>query len=62
MADQRNINPPHRTNNDGSFDSICTSCFATIANTRTESELAAHETNHVCDHSFLADRGVLTVH
>jgi hypothetical protein len=60
MADQRNTIPPHRTNYDGSFDSICPICFATIANSRIESELTACEKSHTCDQSFLADRGVLT--
>ena len=61
MADQRNSSHPHRTNFDGSFDSICPTCFATIANTLNESELADHEINHICNPSFLADRGVLTI-
>jgi hypothetical protein len=62
MAGQRNTTPPHRTRYDGSFDSICLTCFATIANSRVESDLTAYETNHTCDPSFLADRGVLTIH
>ena len=39
---------PHRRNPDGSFDSICPDCFATIAKTQIEAELAPHERNHVC--------------
>jgi hypothetical protein len=59
MADQRNTNHPHRANYDGSFDSICLLCFATIANSRIEAELTTPEMNHTCDRSFLADRGVV---
>jgi hypothetical protein len=39
---------PHRRNPDGSFDSICPDCFATIAKTQSEAELARHERNHLC--------------
>ena len=47
---------PHRLNRDGSFDSICLKCFATIANTITETELKARENIHTCDHAMLCDR------
>jgi hypothetical protein len=47
---------PHRLNRDGSFDSICLKCFATIANTPTERELKAREKVHTCDHTMLCDR------
>jgi hypothetical protein len=40
---------PHRRNADGSHDSICTACLATIASVRDESELADHELAHVCN-------------
>jgi hypothetical protein len=40
---------PHRQNRDGSFDSICTICFATVATVIGESELARHEEAHICD-------------
>ena len=46
----------HRLNRDGSFDSICLKCFATVANTRTETELTAHDKIHICDHAILCDR------
>jgi hypothetical protein len=50
---------PHRKKRDGTFDSFCLTCFATIANAKTEDELVEHDQNHVCDPSFLADRGHL---
>jgi len=39
---------PHRRNRDGSFDSICLHCFATIATANTERELVAYESKHIC--------------
>jgi hypothetical protein len=42
---------PHRRNRDGSFDSICLTCFATLATARTEPELLEHERNHNCKFS-----------
>jgi hypothetical protein len=47
---------PHRHNRDGSFDSLCLKCFATVANTPTEGELKAHDKIHACDHAMLCDR------
>ena len=38
-----------RRNRDSSIDSICTSCFQTIASAACEEELAIHEKNHTCD-------------
>jgi len=40
---------PHRHNSDGSHDSICTTCFATVASVQDEKLLSAHEAAHVCD-------------
>jgi len=40
---------PHRHNADETHDSICTSCFVTVATVMNESELAGHEIAHVCD-------------
>jgi hypothetical protein len=40
---------PHRRNNDGSYDSICTECFVTIATAKDESQLAGAEGTHVCN-------------
>lgn len=39
----------HRPNNDGSYDSICTSCFATVASVRDEAELTQLEHGHICN-------------
>ena len=39
----------HRPNQDGSHDSICAACFATVASVRDEAELAQHELTHVCN-------------
>jgi hypothetical protein len=47
---------PHRRNRDGSFDSICLNCFATLATARTEPELFEHDRNHVCRYSTLSQR------
>ena len=47
---------PHRRNRDGSFDSICLNCFATLATARTEAELLAHDRMHVCKYSTLSQR------
>jgi hypothetical protein len=47
---------PHRLNRDRSFDSICPVCFATIANEKSEINLAAFDRNHVCDPAVLAGR------
>jgi hypothetical protein len=44
------VRPPfqHRDNEDGSFDSICTRCFLTVAGADEEDQLASHEAIHVC--------------
>jgi hypothetical protein len=44
----------HRRNDDGSFDSICKTCFATVARSSDEVALAGPERNHSCDLSVLA--------
>jgi hypothetical protein len=43
--------PPfaRRRNKDSSIDSICTSCFQTIASLPCEDDLAAQEQKHSCD-------------
>jgi hypothetical protein len=48
---------PHRRNRDGSFDSICTTCFATIGHVESESELTDTDQNHTCEEFFLRGRG-----
>ena len=47
---------PHRRNRDGSFDSICLICLATVAAGRSEPELVELEKVHVCNLGFLADQ------
>ena len=39
----------HRLNRDASFDSICTTCFKTIASEDSEGKLNVHEERHSCD-------------
>jgi hypothetical protein len=39
----------HRLNRDESFDSICTTCFKTIASEDSEGKLLTHEERHSCD-------------
>jgi len=39
---------PHRRNPDGTFDSICTKCFATVATKTQESDLQDAEAAHIC--------------
>lgn len=45
---------PHRRNEEGSYDSICRNCFATVVRAKSESELAEHEKAHVCDPNLLS--------
>jgi hypothetical protein len=59
MADKQAIFYPHRLNRDGSFDSICLTCFATVVYAKTEAELVDSDKDHVCDSGFLAERGLL---
>lgn len=53
MASQLTYRFPHRHNKDGSHDSICISCYATVASVQNEADLAQHEQDHVCDLVFL---------
>ena len=39
---------PHRHNIDGTYDSICPTCFQTIAHSPDESDLAREEEHHDC--------------
>ena len=59
MTDTQNTAYVHRRNYDGSFDSICRTCFMTVARVTEEAMLAEHEKNHSYEHPFLAERGVL---
>ena len=53
-----NVNFPHRHNADGTFDSICASCFVTVATEDNERDLLDWERNHVC--SGLARYSILS--
>ena len=44
-----NIGFVHRHNRDGTHDSICPACLATVATTQNEAELRANERAHLCD-------------
>lgn len=48
---------PHRQNKDGSFDSVCTVCYATVASVEEERQLAVHEAAHKCDPLMLYQVG-----
>jgi len=52
----------HRLNTDGTFDSICMSCFLTIRTAENEPSLAGQEKIHKCDatgaHTHLAAKNV----
>lgn len=39
----------HRPNSDGTVDSICRNCFATVATDVSDAALARRESAHVCD-------------
>jgi hypothetical protein len=58
MAEIRTLVFPHRRNADGTFDSICMNCFLTVSHSKSEAELAESDKNHICDSSFLAERGM----
>jgi hypothetical protein len=51
---------PHRRNRDGIWYSVCRKCYITVARGWIESELAETEKTHICNSSFLADRGSLS--
>jgi hypothetical protein len=39
----------HRQNKDGTFDSICCACLATIISLKDDDDLALYEASHRCD-------------
>jgi hypothetical protein len=39
----------HRANDDGTVDSICRMCFATVARTHWEADLETAERMHICN-------------
>jgi hypothetical protein len=49
-----------RRNKDGSYNAICPRCFATVARSKSEPEVAEHQRAHICESAFLAERGFLT--
>jgi hypothetical protein len=57
MAFQTASDFPHRRNKDGSFDSICLKCFATVASRMTQDQLKEFDQKHVCANSALSQRG-----
>jgi hypothetical protein len=56
MVDKLIAYSPHRRNRDGSYDSICLTCFATIAAGKSEAELWRHDRMHVCVQATLSQR------
>jgi hypothetical protein len=48
MADGSRPPFPHRKNANGTHDSICPRCFATIATEQDQNDLLAQEAGHVC--------------
>jgi len=49
MAHPENTTFRHRHNQDGTFDSICSDCFLTIASANEEQKLYLLERIHECD-------------
>jgi hypothetical protein len=53
---------PHRRKPNGTFDSLCTRCFRTVANADTEAELRAAESAHDCKGFNMGEVMHLTEH
>ena len=53
MAHVSTLQFAHRTNEDGSIDSICLKCFITVATESSESDLERAEHDHTCDPSVV---------
>jgi len=49
---------PHRRKKDGSLDSICLRCFATVVYAQLEEELIQHEQVHQCQDTPLTHFGI----
>lgn len=47
---------PHRRKADGMYESVCLTCFATIATAKHESDLTEADRKHVCGDSPLSQR------
>jgi hypothetical protein len=56
MADKLIVFYPHRRNRDGSFDSICLNCFATLATAKTEADLLELDKRHICQPATVSQR------
>jgi len=39
----------HKHNKDGTHDSVCFACLATVVSLRDEEDLPRHEAAHICD-------------
>jgi hypothetical protein len=59
MADFRIPFFPHRLNRDGTYDSICLQCYATVANARTSVELEEYDVKHICGENCSSKSGLL---
>lgn len=46
---RQEYNFAHRANEDGTIDSICRECLATVATSQWEADLEKAEQAHVCD-------------
>ena len=51
----------HRHNKDGTHDSICFACLATIVSVRDENDLLRYEATHICDPVRLHQLGMDTL-
>jgi hypothetical protein len=49
MLQVEHLKYPHRTNPDGTIDSICPCCYVTIGTSVWETDLERLEVLHVCD-------------
>jgi nicotinamide mononucleotide (NMN) deamidase PncC len=51
---------PRKRNKDGSYDSVCLTCFAIVGGCGPDGQLPEHDKGHVCDSAFFAERGLFT--
>jgi hypothetical protein len=49
MVTARVPHSPHRHNQNGIWESICSECILTVANAKLETELETEEKDHVCE-------------
>ena len=50
---------PHKLNRDGTYDSICLQCFATVATAPVSSDLDRYDLEHKCDESASREQNFL---